>query len=122
MTMGMKTLLVIVLCMCLLMHMQPAHAKTELKLPRFVSLKTNEANVRNGPGLQYQIKWVLKRKFIPLEVIAEFEQWRKIRDVDGDQGWVHRAMLSSKRTTLILGETQTIREYPTFSSLPIAKL
>ena len=99
-----------------------AEAQSELKLPRFVSIKSSEVNVRTGPGLRYQIKWVIKRDELPVEVIAEFEQWRKIRDIDGDEGWTHSAMLSGKRTVLIKGGEQILREKPEANAFPVAKL
>ena len=99
-----------------------AYAVTDLRLPRYVSVKADEANVRTGPGVRYQIKWVLKRKQMPLEVIAEFEQWRKVRDIQGDEGWAHRSMLTNKRTAIITGDTQTMRRNPSSESSSIARL
>lgn len=87
----------------------PVHAAETPTLPRFVSLKAGEVNLRSGPGLRYQIKWVIKRGGLPMEVIAEFEQWRKVRDIAGDEGWLHSSMLSSKRTVLLIGEEQVLR-------------
>ncbi len=75
-----------------------------LKLPRFVSLSKNETNVRAGPGQKYPIKWVLNRKYLPVEVILEYDNWRKIRDYEGQEGWVYRTLLSGKRTAIILGD------------------
>jgi len=99
-----------------------AQAKTTLPLPRFVSLKSQEANVRAGPGLRYQIKWVVVRKNIPVEVIAEFEQWRKVKDMQGDEGWIHRSQLTNKRNVVITGEvTQVIHKYSSPDSLPVAR-
>ena len=92
----------------------------ELPLPRFVSLKSAEANVRKGPGLNYPIKWVLVRKNMPVEVIAEFEQWRRIRDIDGEEGWVHRAMLNGSRSVTIQGNAHTLYKNPGEDSQPIA--
>lgn len=85
-----------------------ARAASELPLPRFVSVRSSEANVRNGPGLRYPIQWVLVRKSMPVEIIAEFENWRKIRDIEGGEGWVHRSMLSGERTAIILEKTRTL--------------
>ena len=100
----------------------PSYAATSLPLPRFVSVKSTEANVRNGPGLHYPIKWVIQRQGLPVEVVAEFEQWRKVRDVQNDEGWVHRSQLSGKRTVLITGKTQTVREDNDPSSPPVARM
>ena len=74
-----------------------------LELPRFVSLAENKTNVRAGPGKKYPIKWVLNRKSLPVEVILEFDHWRKIIDHEGQSGWVFHALLSGKRTGIIIG-------------------
>ena len=69
---------------------------------RFVSLRSNEVNVRVGPGVRYPVKWVFRQKAIPVEIVQEYDTWRKIRDWEDAEGWVHRAMLSSKRSVLSL--------------------
>lgn len=87
--------------------------KKTLPIPRFVSLKAPETNVRNGPGLRYQIKFVITRKNMPVEILAEFEQWRKIKEVGGEQGWVHQAMLKGRRTAIISSASQQpLRKQP----------
>ena len=107
----------------LLLFAVPAFARTDLQLPRYASLKSNDVNVRTGPGLRYQIKWVLVRAGLPVEVIAEFEQWRKIKDIEGGEGWVHSAMLSGQRTTIVTGtDAQTMYESQDRGSEPIAHL
>ena len=63
-----------------------------LPLPRFVSMRTAEINLRTGPGVQYPIEWVYRRQHLPVEIIAEFRTWRKIRDWQGAQGWVHQGI------------------------------
>ena len=97
------------------------HAAEELSLPRFVSIKSGEANIRTGPGKRYPIKWEVTRKNMPVEVITEFEQWRKIRDISGDEGWVHQSMLSGTRF-VILESAQILRRSDSPSSRPTAKL
>src|SRR5438067_115081 len=72
-----------------------------LPVPRFVSLKADETNVRTGPGTRYPISWVYHRQGMPVEVIEEFDVWRKIRDSEGTTGWVHRTMLDGKRSVMI---------------------
>lgn len=74
-------------------------------LPRFVSLKSNETNLRTGPSKNYPIKWVIKSKGEPVEVVSEFEQWREIKDKDGDSGWVHETMLSGNRYVVVTGDS-----------------
>src|SRR5258706_546116 len=75
-----------------------------LPLPRFVSLKSEEANVRTGPGTRYPIQWVYHRAGMPVEIVEEYDLWRKIRDVEGTTGWVHKTMLAGNRTALIKGK------------------
>jgi SH3-like domain-containing protein len=73
-----------------------------LPLPRFVSLKSDRVNLRRGPGLDYPTAWVYRRVGLPLEVVNEFESWRQVRDADGTTGWVLGALLSGRRTALVL--------------------
>lgn len=74
---------------------------TGLPIPRFVSLKASEVNSRVGPGPDYQIAWVFKRAGLPVEVLAEFDTWRQVRDSDGVTGWVAAALLSARRTAVV---------------------
>lgn len=100
-----------------------ATAKSGLPVPRFVSLGTDKANVRNGPGKRYPIGWVFVRRGVPLEVIAEYEFWRKIRDVDGAVGWIHRNLLSNRRSASIKGKRlQSLHRQPDEGSDLIARL
>ena len=100
-----------------------AAAKSGLPVPRFVSLGTDKANVRNGPGKRYPIGWVFVRRGVPLEVIAEYEVWRKIRDVDGAVGWIHRNLLSNRRSASVKGKKlQPLHRQPDKESDLIARL
>jgi SH3-like domain-containing protein len=72
-----------------------------LPIPRFVSLKASRVNVRIGPGEDYKIAWVFTRPGLPIEIIQEFDNWRRIRDSDGTVGWVFRSLLSGKRTAVV---------------------
>ncbi len=74
---------------------------TGLPVPRFVSLKASEVNSRVGPGSEYQIAWIFKRAGLPVEILAEFESWRQVRDSDGGTGWVASALLSARRTAIV---------------------
>ncbi len=90
----------------------PAHSQTAssgLPLPRFVSLRSEEVNMRTGPGVRYPVDWVYKRRNMPMEVIAEFGTWRKVRDVQGTEGWIHQSMLSNRRMLAVTGQTRTLR-------------
>jgi len=79
-----------------------------LPVPRFVSLASDEVNMRTGPGRRYPIRWIYRRKGLPLKVEAEFDIWRKVRDADGEIGWVHGSLLSGRRTAEIRGETRNL--------------
>jgi len=87
-----------------------------LPLPRFVSIAVAKANMRKGPGRRYPIDWVLVRRHLPVEVIEEFENWRKVRDRSGQTGWVHKAMLSGKRTAMITREAGSTELVSLFES------
>jgi SH3-like domain-containing protein len=91
-----------------------------LPLPRFVSLRSDEVNMRTGPGVRYPIDWVYARRDMPVEVISEFETWRKIRDWQGSEGWVHKTMLSAKRTVVVTTLQRRLRAEPEEKSPNIA--
>lgn len=74
---------------------------TRLPVPRFVSLKPSDTPMREGPSKDHRIKWVFKKEGVPVEIIAEFENWRRVRDSEGDDGWVFHARLSGRRTAQI---------------------
>lgn len=74
---------------------------TGLPVPRFVSLKSGKANVRRGPGTDFPIDWVYMKSGVPLEVIAESNHWRRIRDHEGDGGWIWHTMLAGERTAIV---------------------
>jgi SH3-like domain-containing protein len=79
-----------------------------LPVPRFVSLKSEEINVRTGPGMRYPISWIYHRAGLPVEVVEEYDLWRKIRDPEGTTGWVHKNMLDGKRTVTIQGKVPQV--------------
>jgi len=70
---------------------------TGLPLPRFASLNADQVFARMGPGTRFPIQWAYQRKNLPIEIVDEFDNWRKIRDIDGEGGWVHQSLLSGKR-------------------------
>ena len=78
-----------------------AGTTTGLQVPRFVSLKSDKVNVRTGPTKDHDVAWVYNRAALPVEVTAEFENWRRIRDWEGAEGWVYHSLLSGKRTALV---------------------
>lgn len=71
-----------------------------LPLPRFVSLKPNRVNLRVGPGRQYAVSWLYLKAGLPVEVVQEYEHWRRVRDADGTEGWVYQSLLSGRRTAI----------------------
>ncbi len=85
---------------------------TNLPLPRYVSLKTNEGNARRGPGLTHRIDWVFSRAGMPLRITAEYENWRRIEDAEGAGGWVHYSLLSGARTALVTTDMLDLRATP----------
>ncbi len=87
-------------------------AVTNLPLPRFVTLKTNEGNARRGPGLTHRIDWVFTRAGMPLRVTAEFDNWRRVEDQEGAGGWIHYSLLSGTRSGLIVQEMADFRDTP----------
>jgi len=97
-----------------------AWAQSNRPLPRFVSLRAGEVNVRTGPGVRYPIDWVFQRKGLPIEIITEYDTWRKIRDWEGTEGWVHQSMLSGTRTVLITKETRVLRREPSAAAPAVA--
>ncbi len=85
---------------------------TGLPMPRFVSLKASKANVRRGPGMTHRVDWVFVRQGMPLEVIAEYGHWRRVRDPEGASGWLHYSMIRGNRTALVTAETTDLRLEP----------
>lgn len=74
---------------------------TNLPLPRYVSMKATEGNVRRGPSLTHRIDWVFKKRDMPLRITAEHGHWRRVEDRDGLGGWVHYSLLSGVRTVIV---------------------
>ncbi len=97
--------------------------ETGLALPRMVSLRSNLINARSGPGARYPIEWVYMQKTAPVEIVAEFELWRKIKDWEGSESWVHKSMLSGRRSIKVTtpGENN-IYDKPEYNSKVIAKV
>jgi SH3-like domain-containing protein len=98
-----------VLAIAMLLGIPPAAAvaegnlgpKSRLPLPRFVSLKPDRVNVRGGPTRDHEVAFVFTRAGMPVEIIAESDNWRRIRDWEGAEGWVYHAMLSGRRTAVV---------------------
>lgn len=100
---------------------QAAPEPTGLPLPRFVTLDSGEVNLRTGPGFQYPVDWVYHRAELPIEIVAEYRNWRKVRDWQGDEGWVHKNMLSGRRGIIVTGSVRSLRAEPDAASGEIAR-
>jgi SH3-like domain-containing protein len=87
-------------------------ASTNLPVPRFVSLKTAEGNVRRGPSLEHRIDWVFRHRHMPLRITAEFGHWRRVEDNEGQGGWIHYSLLSGVRTVLVTEPDTRLRATP----------
>jgi SH3-like domain-containing protein len=93
-----------------------------VKLPRFVSLRSDDVNMRAGPGTKYPIDWVYKRRDLPVEIEREFEVWRWVRDADGVQGWVHQATLMGRRDFIVQKTDATLRSEASDTASAVAIL
>jgi SH3-like domain-containing protein len=91
-------------------------------LPRWQSLKSDNVNLRVGPGNQHPIEWVVRRRHLPVRVLAESDQWRKVRDSNGTEGWISRALLSGARYGVVSGEIRTLRRDPAVDAVAVARL
>lgn len=96
--------------------------ETHLPLPRYVSLKASEANVRRGPSLSHRIDWVFQRRSMPLQVIGEYGHWRRVIDRDGQGGWVHYTMLSGARSVIVDQDLLRLRARPNAESRETVEL
>ena len=114
--------------LCILLIAMPVIAnadlgkETGLRVPRFVSMNSSKVNVRAGPGTRYPIKWVFQRKTLPVQIIAESDTWRKIRDFEGIEGWVHQRMLSGRRRAVVTGAIQQLKREPLETAKTLALL
>ena len=99
---------------------------TGLPLPRYVSLKSDRVNLREGPSKDHRTLWVFQRAGLPVEITAEFDVWRRIRDSEGAEGWVLQSLLSGRRTALVKpwakGETLILYREPSQREGEVARL
>lgn len=93
-----------------------------LPLPRFASLRSDEVNLRTGPGIRYPIDWVYKRRDLPVQIEREFEVWRLVRDQEGVKGWIHQATLAPRRTAVVVGQERPLRRDAREDATPVAQL
>ena len=88
----------------------------------FLSLKNNEVNLRQGPSLEYPIKLIYKKKYLPVIILDKSETWRKIKDFENNTGWIHVSQLSKKKSAINIKDNSVIHKKPTIYSKPIVKL
>lgn len=121
----------VVALLCLLGGAQPGCAQegvgqtSKLPLPRFATTRSTPINVRLGPGQKYDVAWIYVKAGVPVEIEQEFDTWRKIRDIDGGEGWVHQNLLQGNRSGYVQppeGEDSTLRASQTDDSSPRAIL
>lgn len=93
----------------------------EEKLPHFASLRADTVNLRTGPGERYPVEWIYQRKGLPVEVTAQFDVWRRVRDRDGTEGWVHERMLTSRRSVVVTGAPRILRSAPEAAAAAVAR-
>jgi SH3-like domain-containing protein len=95
---------------------------TGFPLPRFASVRAGEAKLRTGPGLRYPAEWVYGFRNMPIEIVEEFEAWRKVRDWEGTEGWMHQSLLAGRRTVLVMAEETILRREPNDRAPGVARL
>lgn len=104
----------------------PTGSASGLPVPRFVSLKADKVNMHIGPAKHYEVKWLYQRAGLPVEITAEFENWRRIRDSDGTEGWVYHSLLSGRRTGVVTAKSKDelipLHDKPDAKSSVTAKL
>ncbi len=90
--------------------------------PRFLSLRASKTNVRFGPGRRYPIAWVFVRRGLPVRIVGRFETWRRIRDWEGSEGWIHQSLLSGRRSVIVLDGPAAFHRRPDPKARPIARV
>jgi SH3-like domain-containing protein len=95
---------------------------THLPLPRFAALRSDEVNLRSGPGFRYPIEWVYRRRDLPVEILREYDEWRLIADQDGVRGWIHVATLTGRRSFVVKGHEEVMRRDPAETAAAVAIL
>lgn len=97
-------------------------SETGLPLPRFVSLKSDQANIRTGPGKRYPITWRYQRKGMPVKIVNEYKHWRQVETPDGEKGWMHKSVLSGARMAMVMVKAAELRDKPNPTTEIKAKL
>jgi SH3-like domain-containing protein len=90
--------------------------------PRFVSIRSKAVNLHVGPGLTYPVRWTYIRQYLPVEIIAVFDMWRRVRDIEGTEGWIHKSLLSGRRYIFVKKNNLKLFRSPNAESRVIAFL
>lgn len=93
----------------------------EPPVPRFATLRADKVNLRAGPGDRYPIEWIYVRKDWPVEVVAQFDHWRRVRDWEGTEGWVHEKMITAHREVVVTGGVRGLRQSPEANGALVAR-
>ena len=101
---------------------EPSKGASGAMLPRWASLRSDEVNLRSGPGTRYPVQWVYRRRDLPVEIQREYEAWRLIADQDGVKGWVNSATLVPRRSFAVIGKDRTLRKSPADDAAAVAIL
>ena len=112
-------LIVLVLFFSILFFFSKSFANESKK---FLSLKNNEVNLRQGPSFEYPVKFIYKKKYLPVEILDKSETWRKIKDFDNNSGWIHISQLSKKQTAINYKNNSILFKKATIYSKPLARL
>jgi len=114
-----KYFLLTILFFLLITSFITTHAKENDK---FLSLKKNEVNLRQGPSFDYPIKLIYKKKYLPVIILDKSGPWRKIKDFENNSGWIHTVLLSKKKSAINIKNDSILFKKPTIYSKPIARL
>ena len=112
-------LIILVLFFSILLFLPKSFANESKK---FLSLKNNEVNLRQGPSFEYPIKFIYIKKYLPVEVLDKSETWIKIKDFESNSGWIHVSQLSKQKSAINKKNNSVLYKKPTIYSKPIAKL
>ena len=101
---------------------QQSHAEEQLPLPRYAAFKSNEVNLRTGPGENYPKRWVYQRAGMPVQIFEEWDTWRHVRDYQGVTGWVSVNLLTGKRTAVVIETRRTLHDAASETAPAVAEL
>ena len=114
-----RYLIILILFFSILFFLPKSYGNESIN---FLSLKNNEVNVRVGPSKKYPVKYIYKKKYLPLEILDKSETWRKIKDFENNSGWIHISQLSKKKSGINIKDNSIIYKKSTIYSKPLARL